>query len=204
MTSWVYNNVIGLWYHMGYLFRNGLVCIVRRCKLLNPENISGYHQINKIGEFLQFSSKRKGIRAWNLMMIRKIWRLLWYQNRNNFEKKWKKKGPSSFKGSQLGAFCPQAMVYCYLEFKLRYLKNLKLFSIRIKELFAPIVCENKKGDGLLFCLKAFSWETDLWLTLSDFTVKNSKMGREICIQLKIDQVEMNSGVRQIITIISVI
>ena len=48
----------------------------------------GYHHINKIGEFLQFSSKRKGIRAWNFrMMIRKIWRFLWYQNRNNFEKK---------------------------------------------------------------------------------------------------------------------
>ena len=47
----------------------------------------GYHHINKIGEFLQFSSKRKGIRAWNFrMMIRKIWRFLWYQNRKNFEK----------------------------------------------------------------------------------------------------------------------
>ena len=58
----------------------------------------GYHHINKIGEFLQFSSKRKGIRAWNFrMMIRKIWQFLWYQNRNNFEKKWKKKGASSFK-----------------------------------------------------------------------------------------------------------
>ena len=92
MTSWVYNNVIGLWYHMGYLFRNGFVCIVRRCKLLNPENISGYHQINKIGEFLQFSSKRKGIRVWNFrMMIRKIWRFLWYQNCNNFEKNEKRK-----------------------------------------------------------------------------------------------------------------
>ena len=91
ITSWVYN-VIGLWYHMGYLFRNGFVCIVRRCKLLNPENISGYHQINKIGEFLQFSSKRKGIMAWNFrMMIRKIWRFLWYQNRNNFEKNEKRK-----------------------------------------------------------------------------------------------------------------
>ena len=39
------------------------------------------------------------------------------------------------KGSQLGAFCPYALVNCYLEFKLRYLKNLKLFSIRVKQLF---------------------------------------------------------------------
>ena len=30
-------------------------------------------------------------------------------------------------------------------------------------------------------LKAFSWETDLWVTLGDFTVKNPKLGREICI-----------------------
>ena len=43
------------------------------------------------------------------------------------------------KGSQLVAFCPKAVVYCYLEFKLRYLKNLKLFSIRVKDLFEPIV-----------------------------------------------------------------
>ena len=32
-----------------------------------------------------------------------------------------------------------AIVYCYLEFKLSYLKNLKLFSIRVKELSEPIV-----------------------------------------------------------------
>ena len=34
-------------------------------------------------------------------------------------------------------------MYCYLEFKLSYLKNLKLFSIREKELSEPIVCEEK-------------------------------------------------------------
>ena len=43
------------------------------------------------------------------------------------------------KVSQLDAFSPWAIVYCYLEFKLRYLKNLKLFSIRVKELSEPIV-----------------------------------------------------------------
>ena len=31
------------------------------------------------------------------------------------------------------------LVYCYLEFKLSYLKNLKLFSIRVKELFETMV-----------------------------------------------------------------
>ena len=44
-----------------------------------------------------------------------------------------------------------------LEFKLSYLKILKLFSIRIKELFEPIVLR-KKGDGFLLFLKAFSWK----------------------------------------------
>ena len=34
---------------------------------------------------------------------------------------------------------PLAIVYCYIEFKLRYLKNLKLSSIRVKELSEPIV-----------------------------------------------------------------
>ena len=37
-------------------------------------------------------------------------------------------------------------MYCYLEFKLSYLKNLKLFSIRVKELSEPISFV-KKGDG---------------------------------------------------------
>ena len=54
-------------------------------------------------------------------------------------------------GSQLDTFCPQAVVYCYLEFKLRCLKNLKLFSIRVRELFDPIVSRTK-GDGLLLFL----------------------------------------------------
>ena len=60
-----------------------------------------------------------------------------------------------FKGSQLGAFYPYVIVYCYLEFKLRYLKSLKLFSIRVKELFELIALRNK-GDGCLLLLKAFS------------------------------------------------
>ena len=39
----------------------------------------------------------------------------------------------------------------------------------------------KKGDRFLLFLKAFSWETDLLVTLGDFTVKNAKLDREICI-----------------------
>ena len=45
-------------------------------------------------------------------------------------------------------------MYCNLEFKLRFLKNLKLFSIRVTELFKPIVL--RKDDGFLSFLKAFS------------------------------------------------
>ena len=79
-------------------------------------------------------------------------------------------------------FAHKAIVYCYLEFKLRYLKKLKLFSIRGKELFEPIGLREKKADGFLSFLKAFCWETDLWVTLGDFTVKKkATLGREICI-----------------------
>ena len=48
------------------------------------------------------------------------------------------------------------MVYCYLKFKLRYLKNLKLFSIKVKELFEAIVLRGKKkAHGfLLFHMNA--------------------------------------------------
>ena len=55
-----------------------------------------------------------------------------------------------------------------------------MFSIRIKELFEPIVLQKKKkkkGDGFLLFLKAFSWETDLWVTLGDFMVKIKKIGK---------------------------
>ena len=51
-------------------------------------------------------------------------------------------------------------MHCYLEFKLRYLKSLKLFSIRVKELFKPIVL-GEKGNRFLVFLITFSYETDL-------------------------------------------
>ena len=64
------------------------------------------------------------------------------------------------------------------------LKNLKLFSIRVKEVFEPIVLREKtkktkqnKNDGFLFFLKAFSWDIDLWVTLGDFTVKKREIGK---------------------------
>ena len=47
------------------------------------------------------------------------------------------------------------------EFKRRYLENLKLFLIRVKELFEPTVVKKKKkkkkkGDGCLLFLKTLS------------------------------------------------
>ena len=44
-----------------------------------------------------------------------------------------------------------------------------------------VLRKKKKTDRFLLFLKAFSWETDLWVTLGDFTVKNAKLRREICI-----------------------
>ena len=41
-------------------------------------------------------------------------------------------------------------LYCYLEFKLSYLKNLKLFTIRVKELSEPIVLWRKDEGFYLF------------------------------------------------------
>ena len=46
-------------------------------------------------------------------------------------------------------------MYCYLEFKLSYLKNLKLYSIRVKELSEPIVLW-RKAEGLALFIRIFS------------------------------------------------
>ena len=64
-------------------------------------------------------------------------------------------------------------VFCFIEFKLSYPKSLKKKSIWVKELFEPIVMP-KKGDGFLLFLKAFSWETDLWITFGGFALKKGK------------------------------
>ena len=46
------------------------------------------------------------------------------------------------KGSQLECILHIGYVYCYLEFKLRYLKDLTLFSIRVR-IYDPIVLQKK-------------------------------------------------------------
>ena len=53
----------------------------------------------------------------------------------------------------------------------------------MKEFFEPMVSEKKKkkkNDGFLLVSKPFSRETDLWVTLGDFTLKHAKFGRGIC------------------------
>ena len=54
------------------------------------------------------------------------------------------------------------------------LKTWKLFSNRVKDLFEPLVLQ-RKGDGCLLFLKAFSWESDLWVTLGR-CAKKRKIG----------------------------
>ena len=46
-------------------------------------------------------------------------------------------------------------MYCYLEFKLSYLKNLKLFSIRVKELSESIVIVKKRRRVLALFISIF-------------------------------------------------
>ena len=61
----------------------------------------------------------------------------------------------------------------------------------------------ERGRWIFIILKAFTWGTDLWVTLGDFAVKNAKFGRGICIQLKIDLLETKWGARWLIAIICV-
>ena len=71
--------------------------------------------------------------------------------------------------------------------KLCYLKNLKLFLIRVKELFEPIVLRKKRRWVFALFKSIFLRNRSLSnITLGDFTVKDAKFGKEIFIQLKID------------------
>ena len=73
----------------------------------------------------------------------------------------------SLSGVTTGCILPIGIVYCYLEFKLRYLKNLKMFSIRVKELFGAYSFAEKNTDGFLLLKKKKkkkkkkTWETEL-------------------------------------------
>ena len=47
------------------------------------------------------------------------------------------------KGSQLGTFCSKVIQLLNSNILFRYLRNLKLFSVRVNELFEPIVLRGK-------------------------------------------------------------
>ena len=70
------------------------------------------------------------------------------------------------------------IVGLYIKFNLRYLKNLKLFPITVKELFETIVLQ-RKGDGCLLFLKAFSRETDIGETARGFRAKKIEKGNYV-------------------------
>ena len=57
----------------------------------------------------------------------------------------------SLKVHNWGSFCPKAIVYSYLKFKL---KNLKSFSTRVEELFKPLVLQ-RNPTGFCFFKSIF-------------------------------------------------
>ena len=69
-------------------------------------------------------------------------------------------------------------MYCYREFKLRYLKNLKLFSIRVKELFEPIVLQKKATAFCSFTCKHFLEKPKL------FSIRVKELFEPIVLQKK--------------------
>ena len=59
----------------------------------------GYHQNQWNGHFFMLSSRRHAIKVRNSrLMIRKIQQFLWYQNCQNFEKKWDESEQAPLKG----------------------------------------------------------------------------------------------------------
>ena len=87
-------------------------------------------------------------------------------------------------------------MYCYLEYKLSYLKNLKLFSIRVKEISEPIVLKKRRQVLALFIsiflrnrsLSDARWfygkKTQNWEGKSVFNWKSIKLKRNaLCFRL---------------------
>ena len=64
------------------------------------------------------------------------------------------------KASQLVSFWHRPYCTLTLNSNFAILKKNYYFSIRVKELFEPLVLR-RKGNKWLLSLKAFSWETDL-------------------------------------------
>ena len=97
------------------------------------------------------------------------------------------------KGSQLGAFFPigHNVLLHWIQTSLSQQPEI-VFSWNKRINWAYSFVGEKSRRVLLF-LKALSSETDLLVTLGDFTVENAKFGREICIKLKTDLAETKSN-----------
>ena len=89
-----------------------------------------------------------------------------------------------------------------VEFKLSYLKNLKLCSIKVKQLFGPKVMPKKCGGFVFFekkqhfLIRNQSFSNAWW-----FLPKNANLRRGISIKIKIDLVETKFGVSKIIIVV---
>ena len=70
---------------------------------------------------------------------------------------------------------------CTVTWNSNFLRSLKLFSVRVNELFEPTVFR-KKATSFCSFLKVFSWETKWSLSNARwFYAKNAKLEREICV-----------------------
>ena len=67
-------------------------------------------------------------------------------------------------------------MYCCLEFKLCYLKNLKLFSTRVKELF-ELICLQKKAKQVFAHFKSFFLRNQSLSNARWFYSKKRKIGK---------------------------
>ena len=77
-------------------------------------------------------------------------------------------------------FAHRLIVFYYLEFKLPYLKNLKLFSIRVKELFESIVLRKKNRRRVCALFKSIFLRNRSLSNARLFSGKKTQnLGREI-------------------------
>ena len=127
--------------------------MVRFLTTLFSLTLSIYHSIYILSTSLYFTWKN----GYSFLVILKVWPHYWPLILSFHLRR------------QTGCTLPISHMYCYTEFSI-----LKI-SIRVKELFEPIVLQ-RNGDGFLLFSEAFSWETELWMTVGNFTLKR-KIGK---------------------------
>ena len=77
------------------------------------------------------------------------------------------------KGSPLGAFYPWLQCTVNLNSNFAILKTWNCFQLE-KRIIWAFSFEGGKGRRVFALLEAFSWKTDLWVTLGDFTEKKNE------------------------------